>query len=46
MILGKCHFLPGEKLPKIGGIRYFFLDQKGESKDFLKLKGRISCIFF
>ena len=25
-------------LLKIGGIRYFFLDQKGGSKDFFKLK--------
>ena len=24
----KCHFLPGGGLLKIGGIRYFFLDQK------------------
>ena len=36
--LGKCHFLPGGGLLKIGGIRYFFLDQKGGSKDFFKLK--------
>ena len=36
--LGKCHFLPGGGLLKIGGIRYFFLDQKEGSKDFLKLK--------
>ena len=33
-----CHFLPGGGLLKIGGIRYFFLDQKGGSKDFFKLK--------
>ena len=38
IMLGKCHFLPGGGLLKIGGIRYFFLDQKGGSKDFFKLK--------
>ena len=35
--LGKCHFLPGGGAPENwGGIRYFFLDQKGGSKDFFK----------
>ena len=27
-------FLPGGGLPKIGGIRYFFLDQKGIKRFF------------
>ena len=42
--LGKCHFLPGGGLLKIGEIRYFFLDQKGDQKIF-KLK-RGSLVFF
>ena len=37
-ILGKCHFLPGGGLPKIGGHQVLFLRSKGGSKDFLKLK--------
>ena len=37
-------FLPGGGLPKIGGIRYFFLDQKG-IKNFFKLKGGSLIIF-
>ena len=37
---GKCHFFYLEVgLSKIGGIRYFFLDQKGNQKDFLIEKG-------
>ena len=43
--IAKCHFLPGGGLLKIGRIRYFFVDQKGGSKDFFKLK-RGSLIFF
>ena len=39
VFLGKCHLLPGGGLLKIGGIRYFFLDQKGGSKDFSNKKG-------
>ena len=35
---------PGGGLPKIGGIKYFFLDQKGRSKDFFKLKREITYI--
>ena len=41
----KCHFLPEGGLSKIGGIRYFFLDQKGDQKIFLNYKGG-SPIFF
>ena len=44
--LGKCYFLPGGGLLKIGGgIRYFFLDQKGDQKIFQIKKGG-SLIFF
>ena len=37
--LGKCHFLLGGGLVKIGGIRYFFFDQKGDQKIFSNKKG-------
>ena len=43
--LGKCHFLPGEGVPENWGIRYFFVDQKGGSKDFFKLKRRDHLYF-
>ena len=42
---GEVSFLPRGGLLKIGGIRYFFLDQKGGSKDFFKLKKEITYIF-
>ena len=32
---GKCHFLPGGGLPKIG-VQVLFLDQKGDHLYFLK----------
>ena len=35
--LREVSFFTGRGLLKIGGIRYFFLDQKGGSKDFFKL---------
>ena len=38
-------FFTGRGLLKIGRIGYFFVDQKGGSKDFFKLK-RGSLIFF
>ena len=45
-VLGKCHFLPGGGAPENwGGIRSFFLDQKGGSKDFSNKKGGITYIF-
>ena len=31
-------FFPGRGAPENWGIRYFFLDQKGGSKDFFKLE--------
>ena len=43
--LGKCHFLPGGGLLNIGGIRYFFLDQKGDQQIFSSQKGG-SLLFF
>ena len=36
--LGKCHFLPGGGLLKIGEDQVLFLRSKGGSKDFFKLK--------
>ena len=40
VILREVSFFTGRGvLLKIGGIRYFFLDQKGGSKDFFKKKG-------
>ena len=43
---GEVSFFTGRRgLLKIGGIRYFFLDQKGGSKDFFKLKRGITYIF-
>ena len=35
-VLGKCHFLPGGGAPENWGIRYFFLDQKGDHLYFSK----------
>ena len=43
--LGKCHFLPGGGAPENWGIRYFFLDQKGDQKIFSNKKGGITYIF-
>ena len=43
--LGKCHFLPGGGLLKIGGDQVLFLRSKGGSKDFLKLKRRDHLYF-
>ena len=43
---GKCHFLPGGGLLKIGGDQVLCLRSKGGSKDFFKLKRGGSLIFF
>ena len=37
-ILKDVSFFTGRRILKIGGIRYFFVDQKGDQKIFFKLK--------
>ena len=43
--LGKCHFLPGGGLLKIGGDQVLCLRSKGGIKRFFKLKRGITYIF-
>ena len=44
-VLTEVSFFTGSGAPENWGIRYFFLDQKGGSKDFFKLKRGITYIF-